>query len=74
MSVNQAQCGAHPHCVPENTDTGYGIEKKNNTQFFFLKNYLDKLAPGESKIRREPKLVSRCHCEVSPSQDELVTL
>ena len=24
------------------------------------------------KIRIEPKLVSRCHCEVSPSQDELV--
>ena len=73
MSVNQAQCGAHPHCVPENTDTGYGIEKRI-THNFFLKNNLDKLAPGESKIRREPKLVSRCHCEVSPSQDELVTL
>ena len=48
MSVNQAQCGAHPHCVPENTDTGYGIEKRI-THNFFLKNNLDKLAPVESK-------------------------
>ena len=72
MSVYQAQCGAHPHCVPENTDTNYGIEKK--VVILFLKIRLDKLAPGESKIRREPKLVSRCHCEVCPSQDGLVTL
>ena len=47
MSVNQAQCGAHPHCVPENTDTGYGIERKLKPHFFKLG--LDKLAPGESK-------------------------
>ena len=54
MSVYQAQCGAHPHCVPENTDTNYGIEKK--VVILFLKIRLDKLAPGESKNQDRAKV------------------
>ena len=54
MSVYQAQCGAHPHCVPENTDTNYGIEKSR--VILFLKIRLDKLAPGESKNQDRAKV------------------
>ena len=54
MSVYQAQCGAHPHCVPENTDAAYGIKRVNPN---FLKIYFDdKLAPGESKNQDRAKV------------------
>ena len=55
MSVYQAQCGAHPHCVPENTDAAYGIKKRVKPNF--LKIFFDdKLAPGESKNKVRAKV------------------
>ena len=48
------------------------MERRENHTIFIIN--LINLHLVSLKIRIEPKLVSRCHCEVSPSQDELDTL